>query len=343
MMRTIRNLSLVIPVYNEAEGLSYLKNGLQQWMDSRPGIAFEVVLVNDGSSDTSLVQLREWALSDHRIRVISLSRNFGHQAAITAGLEHVTGEAVVVMDADLQHPLSAIDLMVAKYQEGYDVVYGVKQTRTGDGFIKRSTAWAFYRLQKRLFHKDMPIDANDFRLMSRACLDALNALPEKSRFVRGLVAWIGFSQTSVCYEQDARRYGESKYPLSKMLSFSWVGITSFSILPIRFVTIMGFSSAAFSMLFLVYALYQYFMSNTVAGWTTIVFLQAFIGGCILLGVGIVGEYVGKIYEEVKGRPVYIKELEISLLQESREDWQQGQRNEPWQKRTAQDRRVQESA
>lgn len=341
MMRTIRNLSLVIPVYNEAEGLSYLKKGLQLWMDERSGITFEVVLVNDGSSDASLVHLREWALSDQRVRIISLSRNFGHQAAITAGLEHATGEAVVVMDADLQHPLSAIDLMMAKYQEGFDVVYGVKKTRTGDDFIKRSTAWAFYRLQKKLFHKEMPIDANDFRLMSRACLDALNALPEKSRFVRGLVSWIGFSQTSVCYEQDVRRYGESKYPLSKMLAFSWVGITSFSILPIRFVTIMGFSSAAFSMLFLAYALYQYFMSNTVAGWMTIVFLQAFIGGCILLGIGIVGEYVGKIYEEVKGRPVYVKELEISLPREQRQDWQSSQRQVPWQKRVPQERLAQE--
>lgn len=314
-MRYIENLSLVIPVYNEAEGIPHLRAALQEWMDSRSGTKFEVVLVNDGSGDDSLVLLREWALSDTRIRVISLSRNFGHQAAITAGLEHVTGQAVVVMDADLQHPLSAVDLMMEKYREGYDVVYGVKQSRTGDGFIKRSTAWVFYRLQKNLFHKSMPVDANDFRLMSRACLDALNGLPEKSRFVRGLVSWVGFPQTSVCYEQDPRLYGETKYPLSKMLSFSWVGITSFSILPIRFVTIMGFSTAAFSMLFLIYALYQYLMMNTVAGWTTIVFLQAFIGGCILLGIGIVGEYVGKIYEEVKGRPVYIKELEISALQD----------------------------
>lgn len=310
-MRDLKTFSVILPVFNEAAGLPYLQDTMTAWMSLHPGLDFELVLVNDGSTDNSLSLLSDWASADARVRVISLSRNFGHQAAITAGLERASGQAVVVMDADLQHPLAAVDSMMEKYREGFDVVYGVKAERSGDGIMKKLTSWGFYRLQRWIFQKNMPMDANDFRLISRECLDAINALPERNRFIRGLVSWVGFKQTSVTYTQNHRLYGTTKFSFYKMLEFSWIGITSFSLMPIRFVTIMGFATAIMSMLFLCYALYEHLMSNTVEGWTTIVFLQAFIGGCILLGVGIVGEYIGKIYEEVKARPVYIVEKELS--------------------------------
>ncbi|MFZ5560831.1 MAG: glycosyltransferase family 2 protein [Pseudomonadota bacterium] len=315
--RELHTISFVFPIYNEEESLPHLRRALEGWMAGHPELAVEVVLVNDGSSDGSMTYLREWAGTDGRIHVVSFSRNFGHQAAVTAGLEHAGGAAVVVMDADLQDPFHAVDLMIGKYEEGYDVVYGRRASRAGETAFKRLTAWGYYRLQRALVLESMPVDAGDFRLVSRAAVDALNALPEKIRFVRGLFAWIGFRHAFVEYERDARLHGETKYPLKKMLAFAWTGITSFSILPIRFVIGLGFFAALFSMAYLVYALWQHFSGNTVEGWTTIVILQTFMGGCILLAVGVVGEYIGKIYEEVKARPVYIKEFEIRDTREQR--------------------------
>lgn len=315
--RTLRKLSFVFPVYNEEESLPHLRRELERWMSSHPELAVEVVLVNDGSRDRSVAYLRGWAVEDERIHVVSFSRNFGHQAAVTAGLEHAGGDAVVVMDADLQDPFHAVDLMIGKYEEGYDVVYGKRISRAGETVFKKLTAWSYYRVQRALVLESMPVDAGDFRLVARTAVDALNALPEKIRFVRGLFAWIGFSHAFVEYERDARLHGETKYPLKKMLAFAWTGITAFSILPIRFVIGLGFFAALFSMAYLVYALWQHFSGNTVEGWTTIVILQTFMGGCILLSVGVVGEYIGKIYEEVKARPVYIKEFEIARKAEIR--------------------------
>lgn len=311
-VKKLKSLTFVFPVYCEEETLPSLRRGLEQWMEGHQALSVEVVLVNDGSRDGSLEILRHWAARDSRIRVISFSRNFGHQAAVTAGLEAASGEAVVIMDADLQDPFHAVDLMIEKYEEGYDVVYGRRLTRKGETVFKRLSAWAYYRIQRAFVLESMPIDAGDFRLASRCAVDAINSLPEKNRFVRGLFAWVGFSQTYVEYQRDARLHGESKYPLRKMLAFAWTGITSFSIVPIRFVTGLGVLSALLSMLYLCYALWQHFSGNTVAGWTTLVVLQTFIGGCILFAVGIVGEYVGKIYEEVKGRPVYIKQMELGM-------------------------------
>lgn len=311
--RVLESLSFVFPVYNEEESLAFLRESLEGWMAQRQNLAVEVVLVNDGSRDKSFGILQAWAKEDARIRVVSFSRNFGHQAAVTAGLEAASGAAVVIMDADLQDPFHAVDLMIEKYEAGYDVVYGKRLSRAGETAFKRLTAWAYYRIQRALVLESMPVDAGDFRLVSRAAVNAINALPEKNRFVRGLFSWVGFAQTHVEYQRDARLYGETKYPLKKMLTFAWSGITSFSILPIRFVTALGFVSALLSVLYLFYALWQHFSGNTVTGWTTLVVLQTFMGGCILLAVGIVGEYVGKIYEEVKGRPVYIKDVELGAV------------------------------
>jgi dolichol-phosphate mannosyltransferase len=316
-MRTLNRLSFIFPVYNEIETLPHLRAAVDDWMNAHQQMDFELVMVNDGSQDGSIDYLRQWAAVDERVRVVSFSRNFGHQAAVTAGLEHARGDAVVIMDADLQDPLTAVDLMMAKYGEGFEVVYGERLSREGETAFKKFTAWAFYRLLKKFFLKDIPLDTGDFRLISRDCVQAINALPEKSRFVRGLFSWVGFRQTSVRYERDARKYGETKYPLRKMLAFAWTGITSFSILPIRMVTVLGFVAAIGSMAYLLYAVYQHFTGHTVAGWTTIVILQTFMGGSILFAIGIVGEYIGKIYEEVKARPVYIKEFEIDKKVEKR--------------------------
>ena len=316
-MRTLNRLSFIFPVYNEIETLPHLRAAVDEWMAGRPQLNVELVMVNDGSRDGSIDYLRQWAAADERVRIISFSRNFGHQAAVTAGLEHARGDAVVIMDADLQDPLSAVDLKIAKYAEGFEVVYGERLSREGESAFKKFTAWAFYRLLKKFFLKDIPLDTGDFRLISRDCVLAINALPEKSRFVRGLFSWVGFSQTSVRYERDARQFGETKYPFRKMVAFAWTGITSFSILPIRMVTVMGFVAALCSLVYLVYAIYQHFSGHTVQGWTTIVILQTFMGGSILFAIGIVGEYIGKIYEEVKARPVYIKEFEIDRKIEKR--------------------------
>lgn len=307
--RQLRHLSFIFPVYNEIESLPYLQETLSAWLLAKPQLQAEILLVDDGSSDASLSYLQQWAASDDRVRVIVLSRNFGHQAAVTAGLEHAEGEAVVIMDADLQDPLSAVDAMIAEYEAGFEIVYGQRISRDGETGFKKLTAWLFYRLLQRA-HSQLPLDTGDFRLVSRACVDAINALPEKSRFLRGLFAWVGFPQTSVRYSRDARRFGCTKYPLGKMLRFAWQGITAFSLAPIRFVSILGFAAAVFSFIYLCYAVIAYFQGHTIEGWTTIVVLQTFLGGCILLAIGIVGEYIGKIVEEVKARPVYIKYQEI---------------------------------
>lgn len=317
VQRPLECLSLIFPVYNEIETLPHLRTEVEGWIGAHRDLRFEIVLVNDGSQDGSMIFLRQWAHEDERVRVISFSRNFGHQAAVTAGLEHARGDAVVILDADLQDPLSAVDLMIAKYHEGFDVVYGERISREGETAFKKLTAWAFYRLLKKFFLKDIPLDTGDFRLISRDCLLAINAMPEKSRFVRGLFSWVGFRQVAVPYARDARQFGVTKYPLRKMLAFAWTGITSFSIMPMRMVTVLGFCSALASMLYLVYAVYRHFTGHTVQGWTTIVILQSFLGGSILFAIGIVGEYIGKIYEEVKARPVYIKECEIDRRVEKR--------------------------
>ncbi len=307
--RTLSRLSLVFPVYNEIESLPYLREAVESWAIRHPALAVEVVLVDDGSRDASALFLKQWAESRPGVRALLLSRNFGHQAAVTAGLEHATGEAVVIMDADLQDPLSAIDDMIRAYEAGYDIVYGRRVSRAGETLFKRATAWLYYRALKTM-HSGLPLDAGDFRLVSRRCVDAVNALPEKDRFLRGLFAWIGFPQTDVPYEREARHYGVTKYPLLKMLRFAWSGITAFSVLPIRLVSLMGFGAALLSLAYLAYALIAHARGQTVTGWTTIVILQSFFGGCILLAIGVVGEYIGKIFEEVKGRPVYLKRDDI---------------------------------
>lgn len=308
-------LSLVIPIFNEEEIIDELERRLLLLLADVPSVgdSWEVVLVNDGSSDRSLELLRGVAAREPRFKVLSFSRNFGHQMAITAGVDRAGGEAVIVMDADLQDPPEVVREMVAKWRQGYDVVYGVRRTRAGETLFKRLTAAAFYRLLRAMLGIEIPVDAGDFRLMSRPVVLALRALRERHRFVRGMVAWVGFRQVAVEYDREARFAGETKYPLRKMIRFAIDGITSFSVLPLRLATWLGSFAGAIAVIAGLWSLYvRFFAAGVVPGWTTIMILVAFGTSAQLLMTGILGEYVGRIYEELKRRPLYITSEEINF-------------------------------
>jgi dolichol-phosphate mannosyltransferase len=310
--RKLSSLSLVIPVFNEEESLPALRAELERLLPAFAGIDVEVILVDDGSVDATPAFCAAWAAEDPRIKVVAFSRNFGHQAAISAGLRYAGGDAVVVLDADLQDPPEVIPEMIKRCEAGFDVVYGRRRTRSGESRFKLASAWLFYRLMRRCVHKDLPVDAGDFRLMSRRCVDVLNAMPETHRFMRGLAAWAGFRQTAVLYDRRERLHGESKYPLGKMLFLAWDAISSFSALPVRAVNIMGLCFLLFGFAVCLYTLVQHAAGHTVPGWSSLVGLITLIGGLTICSVGIIGEYVGKIYEEVKRRPLYIVEKTLNL-------------------------------
>jgi len=298
-------LSLVIPMYNEQDVVSYLRAAIEEFAGSVQS-SLEVVLVNDGSTDATLDHLAEWAASDRRIRVVHLSRNFGHQVATTAGLDHARGDAVVILDADLQDPLPVIHKMIGRYMEGYDVVYGQRGTRAGESVWKRFTAWLFYRLMHTLVDARLPLDTGDFRLISRECLDALIRMRETHRFLRGMVAWAGFPQIGVVYDRQPRKAGSTKYPMRKMLAFSWTAATSFSTIPLRIsgllglaIGILGLEEGARALLAHVLGWY------TVSGWASLTVITSLIGSAILISIAILGEYVAKLYEQSKDRPLYL--------------------------------------
>ena len=307
-------LTLVLPIYNEEDVIPELHGRLQAFL-STFDFETEVVFVNDGSRDRSMELLRGIASGEPRYRVLSFARNFGHQAAITAGMDFARGEAVVVMDADLQDPPEVVQQMVARWREGFDVVYGRRRRREGETWFKLLTARWFYRLFALMIPIEVPLDAGDFRLMSRRVVVALRELREAHRFVRGMVAWVGFKQTDVPYDRPGRFAGETKYPLRKMVRFALDGITSFSVLPLRFSTYLGIAMNIGSMAIVLWALLaKYIFERVVPGWTFIVVLVAVFSGVQLLMVGILGEYVGRIYEEVKRRPLYIVADTINAAQ-----------------------------
>jgi polyisoprenyl-phosphate glycosyltransferase len=313
-------LSLVLPLYNEEAIIPELDRRLRTFLaevgadvGSGVGEAWEIIFVNDGSKDRSLALLTELAAAEARYKVVSLSRNFGHQMAITAGLDRTSGEAVVVMDADLQDPPEVVRQMVARWREGFDVVFGVRAQRRGETAFKRLTAALFYRfLRVMLGDVSIPVDAGDFRLMSRPVVLTLRALRERHRFVRGLVSWVGFRQTAVPYDRPARFAGKTKFPLRKMLHFAVDGITSFSTVPLRMATWLGVLAGVVAMGGVGWAIYSKFFGGVVRGWTTIMILVGLGSSAQLLMTGILGEYVGRIYEEVKRRPLYVVEAEINL-------------------------------
>jgi dolichol-phosphate mannosyltransferase len=268
--------------------------------------AYEILMVNDGSTDASLAIIKELCARDARVRLVDLTRNFGHQIAITAGLDHGSGDAVVIMDADLQDPPEVIPQLIAEWRAGSDVVYAVRARRPGESVFKRATAALFYRLLRRLTSTNIPLDAGDFRLVSRRAADALRQVRERNRFVRGLVSWIGFRQSSVTFTRDVRYAGETKYPFRKMAAFAMDGIVSFSFVPLQLAMYLGLAVSASSFLYIGYAVYlKLFTDRVVHGWASMIVAVLFVGGVQLVSIGIIGEYIGRIYEEVKQRPLYL--------------------------------------
>lgn len=303
-MRSAPQVSVVIPCFNEEQVIAECHarvGGVLQAL----GRSYEIVYVDDGSRDSTLDRLRAIYDSDASVTVIELSRNFGHQTAVTAGLDVAQGEAVVIIDADLQDPPELIAKMVELWREGYDVVYGVRHSRDGESGFKLWTAKTFYRLINRMSDVEIPLDAGDFRLLDRKAVEAMKRLPERHRLLRGMCSWIGFKQIGLPYARAPRFAGTTKYPLRKMIRLAIDGVASFSTVPLRFVSLAGVISAVLAILGIAYALIvRLFTHNWVQGWTITFIGILFIGGVQLLSLGILGEYVGRIYAEAKQRPLY---------------------------------------
>jgi glycosyltransferase involved in cell wall biosynthesis len=305
-------LSLVIPIYNEEAVIPELHQRLQAFI-MQLGLDVEVLFVDDGSRDRSGEMLRALVAGESRYRILSFARNFGHQRAITGGVDYARGAAVVLMDADLQDPPEVVLDMVAKWREGFDVVYGRRRRRAGETWFKLLTARWFYRIFASMIPIEAPLDTGDFRLMSRRVVVALRELRETHRFVRGLVAWLGFRQAEVIYDRPARFAGETKFPMRKMVTFAIDGITSFSTVPLRFSTYFGMFMSVASVGTIAWALLaKYAFHTTVRGWTAIVVIIAMFASVQLLMIGILGEYIGRIYEEVKRRPLYVVAETVNL-------------------------------
>jgi len=299
-------LSVVAPVYDEEQLIELF---VTRTVAALADYTFELVLVDDGSSDATPQLLDRIADADPRVRVIHLSRNFGHQAALTAGLEHAIGDVVAMIDADLQDPPELIPTMVEQWQQGSDVVYAVRKQREGETAFKLATASWFYKLFDKLAQVDLEPNSGDFRLLDRAALDALLAMTERSRFLRGMTVWVGFKQTAVPYERDARHAGETKYTLRKMLRFSLDAIASFSHLPLQLATYVGIVSAGVAFIAIPVVIGLRLVDSYLPGFGSITIAILLLGGIQLIALGVIGEYVGRIYDEVKHRPLYIVRAE----------------------------------
>ena len=298
-------LSVVVPVYNEEGNLLLLHQRLSA-MAAQLGVETEFVFVNDGSRDNSMHLLRALAAQDRRVKYINLSRNFGHQIAVTAGLDNASGAAIAIIDADLQDPPELIADLYRKLQEGYAVVYAKRRSREGESFLKKFTARMFYRILSRITNVDIPVDTGDFRIINRQVCDILKQMPEQHKYLRGQIAWVGFNQTSVEYDRQERNAGTTGYTYRKMIRFALDGITSFSRFPLKFATAAGFVVSAIAFLLILYTLYARFVSgNYEPGWPSLMIAILFIGGIQLIGIGIIGEYLGRISDNVRNRPLYI--------------------------------------
>jgi dolichol-phosphate mannosyltransferase len=305
-------LSVVVPCFNEGPVIAETQRRISASLDQL-GEDFEVIFVDDGSLDDTGELLRRIAFQDSRCRVISLSRNFGHQLAVTAGIEYATGDAVVLIDADLQDPPDLIAEMVRLWRAGYQVVYGVRVERQGESRFKRASAALFYRLINGLSDTPIPLDTGDFRLMDREVVSALKQMPERDRFLRGMVSWVGFRQAALPYRREARYAGESKYPLWKMIRFALDGMTSFSMAPLRLASWLGFGVSSAALVGVLIALFfRLFTKSWVPGWAGLFIAVLFMGGVQLICLGVVGEYVGRIYGEAKGRPLFLVDTERSV-------------------------------
>jgi dolichol-phosphate mannosyltransferase len=301
-------LSVVVPVFNEEEVLDLLHQRLTQVLEGAVQ-RFELVFVDDGSRDRSWQKMKALAERDPHLVLVRLSRNFGHQVAVTAGVDATRGDGVVLIDADLQDPPEVIVQMLARWREGYDVVYGKRTQRRGEGLFKRITAKLFYRMIRGVSTVDIPLDTGDFRLMSRRVVEVLKQFQERNRFVRGMVAWIGYRSTAVEYERAERHAGETKYPLGKMVRFAADAIVSFSFAPLRLATGLGLIVSTASFAFAVYSIIAYIMNwGIVEGWASTIVAVIFLGGVQLVSLGIIGEYMGRTYEEAKRRPLYVADV-----------------------------------
>jgi len=310
-------LSIVVPIFNEEQNLPELHSRLS---DAARAItpSYEIVFVNDGSRDESRAILVLLSQRDEHVYYIHFSRNFGHQIAVTAGLDRCRGKSVVIIDGDLQDPPEVIPELYEKHKSGCDVVYARRSERKGETWFKRSTAKLFYRVLRRSTAIDIPLDTGDFRLIDRKVVDALKQMPEQNKFLRGQIAWLGFRQGEVLFSRDKRRYGKTGYPLSKMLRFAMDGITAFSDRPLKLVTAMGFAISFLSFAIIVYAMYSHFvLLRTITGWTSLIISSTFIGGVQLLSIGIIGEYISRMNKNILNRPLYV--VESSNLESEKEE------------------------
>lgn len=306
-------LDIVVPCFNEEAVIEQTHRRLAHVARSITAVRTTVIYVDDGSRDGTLVKLRAIAAADPDVRIVALSRNFGHQYALTAGLDASTGDAVAVIDADLQDPPEVIAEMVTRWRAGADVVYGVRATRQGETAFKRGTAHVFYRLLQTLGNADIPADVGDFRLLDRRVVDTLRDMPERDRFLRGLVVWAGFRHEGVSYERLPRAAGQTKFPFSRMFSFALDGIFSFSTVPLRLASYLGLFVSILSMIGVLYAFYiKLFTVGVIPGWAAQWIGTLFLGGVQLLSLGVIGEYVGRIYGEVKRRPLYVVKERIGF-------------------------------
>lgn len=302
MKRDIR-FTIIIPAYNEEEVIQESYRRLTRVMEST-GESYELLFINDGSRDQTARIIDRIAQTDPNVRLLDFSRNFGHQIAITAGMDHARGDAIVIIDADLQDPPELIPQMIAKWQEGYEVVYAKRLQRKGESFFKKTTAAIFYRVLSTMAEIDIPLDTGDFRLIDRKVCEALGTIREKNRFVRGLVSWVGFRQTAIEYVREERYAGETKYPLKKMLKFSMDGITSFSYKPLKMALYLGVGVIAASFVYLLYLLVLA-IGGSFLGSSPLIACLMLLNGAVLIFLGIMGEYMGRIYDEAKDRPLYI--------------------------------------
>ena len=309
----MKSLSIVIPCFNEEDVISETISQLQTFCNEVTDLDLELIFVDDGSTDGTREILKHKLANDSRFKLIGFARNFGHQVAVIAGIDASKGDAVVIIDADLQDPPSVIPQMIAKQREGYDVVYGTRTDRAGESAFKLATARVFYRLLNKLSDTPIPPDTGDFRLIGRNVVETLKAMPERDLFLRGMVSWVGFKQIALPYKRAERFAGTSKYPLRKMTHFAIDGILSFSTKPLKLSVAIGLCCAAISVLGIFYALFMRIFTNVwVEGWTTLMITVLFIGGVQLISVGIIGEYIGRIYNEIKKRPLYVVEEYIGF-------------------------------
>ena len=310
----MKKVSIIIPVYNEEEVLPKLYERLTSLVDSVENYEFEILFVNDGSKDKSLSMLEELAAIDKKIKVVSFSRNFGHQAAVTAGIKYVTGDAVVIIDADLQDPPELIPEMLKLWEDGNEVIYGKRKSRKGESAFKLLTAKMFYKTLNSLSDVEIPKDTGDFRLVDRKVIDVVNNLPEHNKFLRGLFSWVGFKQYPYEYERQERKAGKTKYPLKKMMKLASDGIISFSSKPLKIVGGLGVITIIISIAILIYSLISYAcnLNNLTPGWTSIMVTITLFSGVQLLSMWIMSEYIARIYDETKRRPEYIIDKKINM-------------------------------